>query len=172
MNNKINNINKIFTLSWKSILVVGVFFTTFTSTNILISSWRDILESEQIQNYIHGGKFLVIGDSKIRIILADNEEERIQGLSGKEKLSHDQGMLFIFPEMGNHGIWMKDMNFSIDIIWLDSKFQVVDFIENVSPESYPNIFKPRKPAKYVLEMNNGFVKENGIKIEDQATFLD
>lgn len=171
-NNNVNNVRKIFNLSWKSLLVVAVFFTTFTSTNILLSSWKSLLASEQLQNYINGGKFLVIGDARIKIILAETEEKRIQGLSGREKLSEGQGMLFVFPEMGNHGIWMKDMKFSIDIIWFDSKFQVVDFVEDVAPESYPNVFKPRKPAKYILEIDSGFIEANGIKVEDQATFLD
>lgn len=163
---------KIFDLSWKSLLVIAVFFITFTSTNVLIASWKDILNSEQIQNYIHGGKFLVIGDAKLKILLSKTEEERIAGLSGKEKLKEDTGMLFIFPENGNHGIWMKDMNFDIDIIWLDSTFQVVDFVENASPKTYPTVFKPKKIAKYVLEVNSGFIENYGIKISDQATFLD
>lgn len=164
--------NKIFNITWKTLLVIAVFFITFTSTNILIASWKNILSSEQLQNFIHGGKYLVIGDAKLKILLADSEEERVLGLSDKDHLDNDQGMLFMFGENGNHGIWMKDMKFSIDIIWLDSKFQVVDYISDVAPESYPNVFKPKKPAKYVLEVNSGFIKANGIKIEDQATFLD
>jgi uncharacterized membrane protein (UPF0127 family) len=164
--------NKIFTLAWKSGLVVAVFFITFTSTNILINSWKNILSSEQLQNFIHGGKYLVIGDAKLKILLSDTEEERSLGLSGREKLDKNQGMLFMFGENNHHGIWMKDMKFSIDIIWLNSKFQVVDFISDVSPESYPTVFKPKKLSKYVLEVNSGFIKENGIKIDDQATFLD
>jgi uncharacterized membrane protein (UPF0127 family) len=163
---------KIFNLSWKTALVISVFFVTFTSTNILISSWKDILASEQLQNFIYGGKFLVIGDAKLKILLAETEEKRILGLSGRKSLEENQAMLFVFPENGNHGIWMKDMSFDIDVIWLDSKFQVVDFIEEVTPASYPNVFKPKKPAKYVLETNSGFIKANGIKIDDQATFLD
>lgn len=164
--------NKIFNITWKTLLVIAVFFITFTSTNILIASWKNILNSEQLQNFISGGKYLVIGDAKLKILLADSEEERVLGLSDKDHLDNDQGMLFMFGENGNHGIWMKDMKFSIDIIWLDSKFQVVDYVSDVAPESYPNVFKPKKPAKYVLEVNSGFIKANGIKIEDQATFLD
>lgn len=164
--------NKIFNLTWKILLIISVFFITFTSTNILISSWRDILNSEQLQNFINGGKYLVIGDAKLKILLADSEEERIMGLSYKKHLEQDKGMLFVFNKEEKHGIWMKDMYFSIDIIWLDSKFQVVDFVSDVQPQSYPNVFKPKKTAKYVLEVNSGFIKENGIKIDEQATFLD
>lgn len=163
---------KFFNIIWKTALVIAVFFITFTSTNILINSWKNIINSEQLQNFISGGKFLVIGDAKLKILLANTEEKRILGLSGKDHLDPDQGMLFMFGENGNHGMWMKDMKFSVDIVWLDGKFQVVDFVSDVAPESYPNVFKPKKPAKYVLEVNSGFIKANGIKIDDQATFLD
>jgi hypothetical protein len=165
-------LGKIFNLGWKSLLVVAVFFITFTSTNILINSWKNILSSEQLQNFISGGKYLVIGDAKLKILLADSEDKRILGLSGKDYIDQNQGMLFMFGENDYHGMWMKDMKFSIDIIWLDSKFQVVDFVSDVSPNSYPNVFRPKKIAKYVLEVNTGFIKNNGIKIDDQATFLD
>jgi uncharacterized membrane protein (UPF0127 family) len=165
-------LGKIFTLTWKTLLIVAVFFITFTSTNILISSWKNILNSEQLQNFISGGKYLVIGETKLKILLAKTEEEKVLGLSGKTHIEKDQGMLFVFGENDYHSIWMKDMNFSIDVIWLDNKFQVIDFISDVSPESYPSTFKPKKLAKYILEVNSGFIKENGIKIDDQATFLD
>lgn len=163
---------KFFDVTWKTLLIIAVFFITFTSTNILISSWKNIINSEQLQNFISGGKYLVIGDAKLKILLANTEETRILGLSGKDRIDSDQGMLFMFGENDYHSIWMKDMKFSIDIIWLDNKFQVVDYLEDVSPESYPNSFRPKKLSKYVLEVNSGFIKENGIKIADQATFLD
>lgn len=163
---------KIFDLTWKTLLVIAVFFITFTSTNILIASWKNIINSEQIQNFISGGKYLVIGEAKLKILLANTEETRTLGLSGKDHIDSNQGMLFMFGENGYHGIWMKEMNFPIDIIWLDNKFQVVDFVSDVSPASYPNVFKPKSLAKYVLEVNSGFIKANGIKIDDQATFLD
>jgi uncharacterized membrane protein (UPF0127 family) len=165
-------LKKNFDLGWKSLLVVAVFFITFTSTNVLIASWKDFLNSEQLQNYIHGGKFFVIGDAKLKILLSKTGEERTKGLSDKEKLDEGWGMLFVFPEEAKHGIWMKDMNFNIDIIWLDSKFLVVDFAENVEPKTFPKVFKPKQPAKYVLEVNTGFIQNYGIKIDDQATFLN
>jgi uncharacterized membrane protein (UPF0127 family) len=68
----------------------------------------------------------------------------------------DPGLLFVFDEPGLHGIWMKDMRFPIDILWLDDAFQVVDVRKNVAPDSYPTVFKPTKPARYVLEVTAGF----------------
>jgi len=163
---------KLFTLFWKTLLVIAVYFVTFQSTNILIASWKKIIAIEQFQNIIHGDKFFVVGDAKLKLIVLDTEEKRVKGLSGMESLPDDKGMLFIFDKPDYYGIWMKDMNFSIDIIWFDEKFQVVDYISNVSPDTFPNVFRPKDEAKYVLEVNSGFIQKYGIKIDDQATFLD
>jgi uncharacterized membrane protein (UPF0127 family) len=112
---------------------------------------------------------LVVGGASIFVSLADTPVERTQGLSEVKKLEEGTGLLFIFDEVDHHGIWMKDMLFAIDIIWLDETKQVVYIEENVKPETYPTVFEPRSPAKYVLEVPAGFVKKEGIKIRDQVT---
>ncbi|MBI2096057.1 MAG: DUF192 domain-containing protein [Candidatus Taylorbacteria bacterium] len=100
------------------------------------------------------------------ILIADTPEERARGLGGLEKLREGEAMLFVFDEPAYHSIWMKDMNFSIDIIWLDENYRVVDIKERVAPETYPKIFTPRDEASYVLETKAGLVPEEGIKAGD------
>jgi uncharacterized membrane protein (UPF0127 family) len=163
---------KAFGIFWKTLLVIAVYFISFQSANILINTWQNFMASERLQNYIYGDKFFIIGDSKLKIILSDTEEKRIKGLSGMEKLDYGHAMLFAFDKKDYYGIWMKEMNFPIDIIWFDEKFEVVYFLEDVLPSSYPNIFKPKFPAKYILEVGSGFVRTAGIKNGDQGTFLD
>jgi len=116
-------------------------------------------------------KDAVIGESAIKIEIADSKEERLSGLSNREFLADNNGLLFIFDNPDFHGIWMKDMNFSIDIIWLDSNLQIVDFKQNASPDSYPETYKPNKRALYVLEVPENFVLKNYLKIGDQMTIL-
>jgi len=96
------------------------------------------------------------------IKLADNEELRTKGLSGMSKLDKDTFMLFTFDEVGNHGIWMKDMLFNIDIIYLDKDWVVINYYDDVSPGTYPTVFYPERPASYVLEMNSGDRIKSGI----------
>ncbi len=82
-----------------------------------------------------------------------------QGLSGRESLGLNEGMLFDFGRQDEHCMWMKDMNFAIDIIWLDSEGKVVSALSNVPPESYPDVFcNEDEPASYVLEVNAGIVE--------------
>lgn len=87
--------------------------------------------------------------------LAKTAEERQLGLSGRESLAQDRGMLFVFDKPGKWGFWMKDMAFPIDIIWLDKNFNPVEVVENLSPNSYPKTFYPKEPALYTLELPAG-----------------
>ena len=98
---------------------------------------------------------LLVGNTIFNIEIADTATKRQRGLSGREILNTDSGMLFVFEKEDFHGIWMKDMKFPIDIIWLDEEFVIVDIAANISPDSFPNVFVPRAPAFYVLELNSG-----------------
>lgn len=104
-----------------------------------------------------------------KFLLADTPEERVQGLSGKDSLPSDTVMLFDFEKEDDCGIWMKNMKFTIDIIWLDNNFKVIDFKENASPETYPMVFSPISPCRYVVEANEGFVEHEVLQIGDKVS---
>ena len=107
-----------------------------------------------------------VGDTVVRVEVADTEAAREQGLSGRTSLPEGSGMLFVFDAPGTYGFWMKDMNFSLDMIFADVSGKVVTVDQNLSPESYyqnpPQTFYPSAPAKYVLEVPAGFAAAHGI----------
>lgn len=105
-----------------------------------------------------------IGD--INLEIADTTAKRSVGLSNRDSLDPDSGILFVFEEEGDYGFWMKEMRFSIDIIWIDENGKIVDIVESATPDSYPQVFRSSEPALYVLEVNSGFVDENRISIGD------
>jgi uncharacterized protein len=96
--------------------------------------------------------------------VADTGALREQGLSGRASLPEGRGMLFVFDQDGSWGIWMKDMLFSIDIVWLDKEGRVAWMETNVSPETYPTAFYSESPARYVLELPAGAAAKYGIAI--------
>lgn len=87
-----------------------------------------------------------------------------QGLSGRDHLPRDSGMLFILPERGLHAFWMKDMKFALDIIWLDAG-RVVEVATLPAPTSTAYIprHEPLSQADSVLELNAGMAHELGLK---------
>lgn len=104
----------------------------------------------------------------VRVEIADTPEKRMRGLSGHAPLGPAEGMLFVFPQEGHYPFWMKDMLFSIDMLWLDSNGRIVGMWLAAAPESYPHSYAPKAPARFVIELPAGFVRAHSIKIGDKA----
>jgi len=104
--------------------------------------------------------------------LAKTTQEQTRGLSYRDSLAPDHGMLFLFPKADFYEFWMKDMRFPIDILFIrDNK--IVAAFENLPPMHVPDQNLPRyipnQPANKVLEINAGLSKRYGIKKGDVIT---
>ena len=97
-------------------------------------------------------------------IIVDTPESRQKGLGGRESLATSTAMLFVFDYPDKYGIWMKDMNFPIDILWLDKEGRIVHIEENISPETFPKTFFPLDESLYVLEGNEDFVETHKLEV--------
>lgn len=104
------------------------------------------------------------GEVSLRIEYAITPETRERGLGGRTEVQKDYGMLFVFPKDERYGFWMKDMLVPLDIFWLGSDGHVVSIIKDVATSTYPNVFYPSEPARYVLETSAGFAREHSITI--------
>jgi uncharacterized membrane protein (UPF0127 family) len=102
----------------------------------------------------------------VSVEVADTEDARVQGLSGRSGLPDEHGLLMIFPFDQQVSIWMKDMHFSIDVIWADANGNITTIIEGMTPESYPQIYSSKGDARYVLEVPAGFVQIHNIAVGD------
>ena len=96
------------------------------------------------------------------VTLARTDAEREQGLSGVLSLPSDQGKLFIFSVAQLPGFWMKDMHIPLDMVWIDASSTVVGVTNNISPDTYPDIFYPPALVTSVLEINAGSAQKFGI----------
>jgi len=147
----------------------------FITILLLISAFIVFFFIFNYKNSENPQKILKIGDVLLNVDVASTDPERIEGLSGRWGLEENQGMLFIFEREGYYGFWMKDMNFPIDIAWLDINKKITHIEKNVSPETYPNTFYAVQNGLpvlnlYVLETNAGFFDKSKIKIGDTAEF--
>lgn len=95
------------------------------------------------------------------IEVVESDAARMQGLSGREEVPDDYGMLFVFPEKKKYGFWMKDMKVSIDIFWLADNGTIVGIEHSVSPDTYPTAFISPAPVRYVLETRAGMAQARG-----------
>ena len=111
-----------------------------------------------------------INGQKIVVEIADTDAKRRQGLSGRENLCVNCGMLFVFPRASNYSFWMKEMKFNLDILWISGN-QVVKIVKNIPFEKGEGeMVDPQIQADKVLEIKAGKSEEWGIKEGDLITF--
>jgi len=113
---------------------------------------------------------VTIGSSLVKVEIADSLVSQIRGLSGRENLSPDHGMLFVYANKKIRNFWMNDMRFPLDVLWIaDGK--VVGMQENISHELVQGEvvrFKSNEPADMALEVYAGFLVDHGVNIGDSA----
>lgn len=99
--------------------------------------------------------------------VADTDAARAQGLSGRDFLPTDRGMLFLFPNAGRYGFWMKEMRFPIDIVWM-RQGTVLGVEADADPQrgipdALLRVYYPPVPADQVLELPGGRAAALGIE---------
>ncbi|MEO6761354.1 MAG: DUF192 domain-containing protein [Candidatus Saccharimonadales bacterium] len=106
---------------------------------------------------------LDVAGHSITLEIAHTDAERQAGLSGRDTMAENQGMVFTFEESSKQCFWMKDMKFNLDIIFLDSNHQIVKLYHNLSPQSYPKSYCA-SDTRYVIELNAGQSAKLGLNI--------
>jgi len=109
---------------------------------------------------------ITLAEVPLEASVADTMSSRIKGLSDTPYLPDTVVKLFAFGVPGEHSIWMKDMNYALDIIWVAEEGEIVHIEENVSPDTFPQSFSSPTPAWFVVEANAGFVKANSVELGD------
>ncbi len=118
---------------------------------------------------------LKIAGQELRVLLADTDEHRHKGWGGAKDMKKYGGMLFVFPNRGSHAMVMRDMNFPLDIVWIDNG-EIVDMAPNLPPEKgyteeQLTPYFARLPSTLVLELPAGFISENGLSIGDTVEII-
>jgi len=110
---------------------------------------------------------VTLGGVSVQASVADTMSTRIKGLSDTPFLPENVIKLFAFGVPGTHSIWMKDMNYAIDILWVAEDGAIVHIEENVSPETFPKSFSSPVPSWFVVETKAGFVATHTIELGDE-----
>jgi uncharacterized membrane protein (UPF0127 family) len=104
---------------------------------------------------------LVVGDASVHAEYARSPAERERGLMERTEMGEDHGMLFRFDDFRRHCLWMKNTPLPLSAAFMDEQGRIVDII-NLEPLSTA-IRCSREPARYALEVNQGWFEGNGIE---------
>ena len=122
------------------------------------------------QRFMEPRVMVMAGNGVFQASVAQTPAERTKGLSNTTRLKQTEAMLLVFDSADFWSIWMKDMNYPIDVVWLNDQKQVVYIVKNMPPDSYPKQFTPETAARYVLELPAGTVDQKAIKPQTTVRF--
>jgi uncharacterized membrane protein (UPF0127 family) len=105
------------------------------------------------------------GTVRLDVEVADNEATREHGLMNRTSLATDAGMLFVFDSDWKWSFWMDNTLIPLDMIFVAGNLTIVDIHENAKPMSR-DVIVPSAPCRYVLEVNGGLCKAEGINVGD------
>jgi uncharacterized membrane protein (UPF0127 family) len=106
----------------------------------------------------------------IRAEVADSNASRAQGLMRRTSLPPNGGMLFVFDEDAIHCMWMKNTLIPLSVAFIDERGAIVN-IADMQPHSEQSHCAAR-PARYALEMTQGWFAQRGIRAGAPLRGLD
>lgn len=105
----------------------------------------------------------------IEIEVASTDIERATGLMYRAEMIENRGMLFLFAADQMQSFFMRNTIISLDIIYVNSDMEIVDFYANAIPLDETSL-PSAAPAKYVVEINGGLCEKYSIEVGDKIVF--
>lgn len=119
---------------------------------------------ERLERYEHfPSRKITLDNRSLTAEIADEDDERSKGLSGRNSLPAGRALILSYKVPGPGAIWMKDMKFSIDVLWVKADGTVVGIAKNIAPNTYPRSFYSSIPITSVVELPAGYVDSYNIK---------
>ena len=112
---------------------------------------------------------LSIGIHLIQAEVAIRDEERAQGLMFREQMGQNEGMVFRFNSPNQVCMWMKNTLLPLSVAFIDDAGSIIN-IEDMKAQTL-DAHCASKPARYALEMNQGWFKKKSIKAGSSVTGL-
>lgn len=113
---------------------------------------------------------LFAGMHRIEAEVAATFDSRQTGMMQRRSMAPQRGMLFVFPEVARHCMWMRNTLLPLSVAFLDEKGRIIN-VEEMQPQSDDN-HCATKPARYALEMNPGWFKSRGLGAGFNITGID
>jgi len=93
--------------------------------------------------------------------VAANDANRMQGLMFRKSMAANQGMLFVFPQLDRHCMWMRNTLLPLSVAFLDEAGRILN-VEDMQPQTETS-HCAAGPARFALEMNLGWFAGKGLK---------
>lgn len=111
------------------------------------------------------------GNIPVQVEIANTPEELAKGLMDHPSLEAGEGMLFLFPQEQQLSFWMKNVEYPLDVLYIDKYFSIQEILTMSQCTKDPcPVYFSEKPNQYALELPAGFAETRGIAVNDRITF--
>lgn len=148
---------------------VALFFSSMYGFRCLATKVCDVIV---VDKFVRHDVTILMPHGALEVEVADTQPSRELGLSGRKSMQDDEGLLFVFDEPGRYGFWMKDMQFPLDIVWINQNGVIVSIERDLSPDTYPKTYMNQSEALYVLEMNKGLAERFGLYLGSKIKIVE
>ncbi len=100
--------------------------------------------------------------------VADDTDERSQGLMNRRKMAAGHGMLFDMTESREASFWMENTYIALDIIFIGDDGRVITIADNAVPLSRA-LIPSKGPSRFVLELVAGSAEKMGLRRGDRIS---
>ena len=138
----------------KSLIYIGLFFTLIFISGKTLACPLELPVAT-----------ISVNGHPLAVELAATPKARVCGLSKRVQLPDNQGMLFIYPDLGQRSFWMKDTQIPLSIAFLDDSGRILS-IQDMTPMQTNERYHSLQPVRYALEVNQGWFAAHGIGVGD------
>jgi uncharacterized protein len=110
-----------------------------------------------------------VASHPLKVEVAADEPQRMQGLMFRKSLGREDGMLFIFDEPAYHSMWMKNTLIPLSVAFIDRDGVILNILD-MEPQTLDS-HMAAGPAVYAIETNKGWFAAKKIKPGDKVTGL-
>jgi uncharacterized protein len=110
--------------------------------------------------------FATVRGATLVLEVADTKQKKTNGLMHRTFLESNRGMLFPYEKEEKRSFWMKHTSLPLDIIFVNGENIVTNIGEGV-PHSLESV---SGEGCYIIETNQGWVGEHGIRAGDTIAF--
>lgn len=168
---------------WLVIFVIFILFVAgvwlkISNTNVVKNFKNTEPADKSNQNVnaeINNSSQIIINGHTFFVEVAADSATQKKGLSVRDNLAQDRGMLFNYPAKSILSFWMLDMKFNIDLLWVNDD-KVIGIEKNMpaplagTEDKDLLIYSSPEPVNRVLEINSGLVDQYGLKVGDSLEY--
>lgn len=142
-----------------------VFVALILIVVVILGGGIYLIFMEKGVRYENSDKLCWTKQNCITVEIFNTPYERKKGLMNRPSLDKDKGALFEYKSNEMQSMWMKNMAFPLDIIWINKTSHIIYIHNDVKPclKKPCETYDSPAPVSHAVEVNANYSRKNRLK---------